>query len=111
MGNVILIYSLCSKEKEIELELCKFYKQPLDHNYQARFITAPLFTTAIANTKVYLARTPAYRKNLKEVKKEEAKHQVYLHPHPHPHSHIPNHPQQPTIQTTSTSVEGNRLSS
>lgn len=104
MGNVLRIYSLCSREKDIEKELCKFYEQLLNRSYQAQFIT-PLFDKAITNAKAYLARTPAYQKHLKDLGFESRRSQTSSLPP----SSLP--PKRPVIQTTTTFVEGNSLPS
>jgi len=87
MGNVLRIYSLCSRRSDIDDELCKFFSHMLDRGYQSDDLI-PLFDKAIANATAYLNRSPAQREYLKTRKAEESKHRVFLH--------LPFHPNDPS---------------
>ena len=87
MGMVLRIYSLCSRPNDIESELCEFFGHMLDRGYKSIDLI-PLFDKAIANATIYLARSPAQRKHLKDLKQEESKRRVFLH--------LPFHPNDPS---------------
>ena len=87
MGNVLRIYSLCSRSNDIDAELCEFFGHMLDRGYKSDDLV-PLFDKAIANATTYLARSPAQRQYLKQLKQDESKRRVFLH--------LPFHPQDPS---------------
>ena len=86
-GNVLRIYQLCSRQKDIDNELRLFMHRILDRGYQLNHIT-PLFAHAMENAKRYLSRSPEYRLYLKNKKAKEAKRQVFYH--------LPYHPNNPS---------------
>ena len=89
-GNVLRIYQLCSRQKDIDKEIGLFMHRILDRGYNLQQIT-PLFAQAIENAKRYLSRSNEYRLYLKKKKASAAKRQVFYH--------LPYHPNNPTSAT------------
>lgn len=85
-GNVLRIYQLCSREKDIDSELCLFYNRLLDRGHQSTSIL-PIFSKAIDNAIKYLSQSEAYRQQLRTAKLEASRRRVFLH--------LPYHPDDP----------------
>ena len=85
-GSVLCIYQLCSRQKDIDREICLFIHCILDRGYNLQQIT-PLFAKAIENAKRYLSRSNEYCLYLKKKKASAAKCQVFYH--------LPYHPNNP----------------
>ena len=87
-GMILLIYQLCSKEKDIDQELFLVTRRILDRR-QSLDNTTTLFPKEIHNTNKYLQWSPIHRKELLHKKMQEAKIQVYFY--------IPFHPNHPSL--------------
>ena len=89
-GNILRIYQLCSRKRDIDQEIKLFFHRILDRGYQLHKIT-PIFAKAIENAKRYLSRTTEYRKHLQNKKEEESRQRVFYH--------LPYHPDNPPSST------------
>ena len=86
-GMILRIHQLCSKETDLDREMHLFMRRILDCGLNLGEITT-LFLKAINNTKRYIQRSPAHRKELLHQKAQAAKRQVYFH--------LPFHPNHPS---------------
>ena len=82
-GQVLRIFKLCSREKDIDKELLLFYDRLLDRGHQPKTIL-PCIEKAIENAHKYLSQSDAYRQQQKLEKAEAARRRVYFHLSYHP---------------------------
>ena len=85
-GNIRQIYQLCSKQHDIEQQLCTFFSRLLDRGFQPQTIL-PLFDKAMKNAQTHLSRSKGYRQQLREEHYEASRRRVCLH--------LPFHPDNP----------------
>ena len=88
-GMVLRIYALCSRDRDIDNELCFFLACLLDRGYQSEALV-PLFSKDMDNAIKYLSKSPTYRKRKKMEKMESSRRRVFLH--------LPYHPQNPSLR-------------
>jgi len=85
-GNILRIFQLCSRDKDIDKELSLFYERLLDRGHQQSTIL-PLFEKAISNAIKYLSQNEAYRQQQKAIRAKSSKRRVFFH--------LPYHPNNP----------------
>ena len=86
LGQVLRIFQLCSRDQDINNELCLFHKRLINRGYQHEGLL-PLFVKGIDNAKSYMAMSQVQRDARKEAKVGKLDERVFLH--------IPFHPQNP----------------
>ncbi len=86
-GQILRIYQLCSRSKDINKELSLFHTCLQNHGYASKKLQ-PLFKKGINNAIFYLSQTQEQRDAIKKVKIGKLDQRIFLH--------IPYHPQNPS---------------
>ena len=86
-GQILRIYQLCSRSKDIDKELSLFHKRLLNRGYATNQLI-PFFEKGINNAISYLSQTQEQRDAFKKAKVGKSDERIFLH--------IPYHPQNPS---------------
>ena len=86
-GQILRIYQLCSRSKDIDKELSLFHMRLLQRGYATNKLM-PFFEKGINNTLLYLFQTQEQRDAVKKAKVGKSDKIIFLH--------IPYHPQNPS---------------
>ena len=86
-GQILRIYQLCSRSKDIDKELSLFHKRLLNRGYATNQLI-PFFEKGINNAISYLSQTQEQRDAVKKAKVGKSDERIFLH--------IPYHPQNPS---------------
>jgi hypothetical protein len=86
-GQILRIYQLCSRSKDIDKELSLFHTRLLNRGYATNKLI-PFFEKGINNAISYLSQTQEQRDAIKKAKVGKSDERIFLH--------IPYHPQNPS---------------
>ena len=86
-GQILRIYQLCSRSKDIDKELSLFHTRLLNRGYATNQLI-PFFEKGINNAISYLSQTQEQRDAFKKAKVGKSDERIFLH--------IPYHPQNPS---------------
>ena len=86
-GQILRIYQLCSRSKDIDKELSLFHTRLLNRGYATNQLI-PFFEKGINNAISYLSQTQEQRDAVKKAKVGKSDERIFLH--------IPYHPQNPS---------------
>jgi hypothetical protein len=86
-GQILRIYQLCSRSKDIDKELSLFHMRLLNRGYATNKLI-PFFEKGINNAISYLSQTQEQRDAIKKAKVGKSDERIFLH--------IPYHPQNPS---------------
>jgi len=86
-SQILRIYQLCSRSKDIDKELSLFHKRLLNRGYATNQLI-PFFEKGINNAISYLSQTQEQRDAFKKAKVGKSDERIFLH--------IPYHPQNPS---------------
>ena len=86
-GQILRIYQLCSRSKDIDKELSLLHTRLLNRGYATNKLI-PFFEKGINNAISYLSQTQEQRDTIKQAKVGKSDERIFLH--------IPYHPQNPS---------------